>query len=198
MGLTFAQKILGRKSQSESVDPGRIVMCRPDRLLMHDNAAAIFDKVADELGQHGIDDASQPVIVLDHVIPAASEKTATNHQKVRGYVERYGVGNFFDVGTGICHQVMMESGLVLPGMLAVGSDSHTCSYGAVNAFATGIDRTEAAALLLTGETWFRVPESIKVTLVGDLGAMVMAKDLILTIIGRLGAVSYTHLRAHET
>ncbi|HDQ99444.1 MAG TPA: homoaconitate hydratase family protein, partial [candidate division WOR-3 bacterium] len=88
---------------------------------------------------------------------------------------------------GICHQVMVEKGLVRPGELAVGSDSHTCSYGAVNAFATGIDRTETAALLLTGKTWFKVPETMKLTLHGRLPEMVSAKDLVLTVIGRLGA-----------
>jgi 3-isopropylmalate/(R)-2-methylmalate dehydratase large subunit len=187
MSLTFAQKLLARKAGKASVVPGEVVTCRPDRLLMHDNASAIVTKVAQELDRYGPDSAELPVIVLDHVIPASSEKTATSHQKVREFVRRFGLPHFFDIGSGVCHQVMVEKGLVLPGMLAVGSDSHTCSYGAVNAFATGIDRTEAAALLLTGETWFRVPESIRIDLKGELPDMVMAKDLILTIIGRLGA-----------
>ncbi len=185
--MTFAEKALAAKVGRTAVRAGEIVTCRPDRLLMHDNAAAITDKIAKDLEEFGVADPDQPVIVLDHVIPAADEKTATGHKKVRAFVARYGIRHFFDIGTGVCHQVMVEKGLVLPGMLAVGSDSHTCSYGAVNAFATGIDRTEAAALILTGETWFKVPESIKVTLKGRLGEMVTAKDLVLTIIGAVRA-----------
>jgi len=187
MALTFAEKLLARKAGKEKVTAGEIVFCKPDRLLMHDNAAAITDKIGKELAEFGVRDPEQIVIVLDHTIPAVDEKTATGHKRVRDFVDRHGVRHFFDVGTGVCHQVMVEKGLVLPGMLAVGSDSHTCSYGAVNAFATGIDRTEAAALLLTGETWFKVPQSIKINLKGRLGELVTAKDLILTIIGAIGA-----------
>lgn len=185
--MTFAEKVLATKAGRATVQAGEIVTCRPDRLLMHDNAAAITDKIAKDLEEFGIADPEQPVIVLDHVIPASDEKTATGHQKVRRFVRNYGIKHFFDIGDGVCHQIMVEKGLVLPGMLAVGSDSHTCSYGAVNAFATGIDRTEAAALILTGQTWFKVPESIRIKLTGRLGELVTAKDLVLTIIGRLGA-----------
>ncbi len=187
MAMTFAEKIFARKSGRGSVKAGEIVFCSPDRLLMHDNAAAIVDKIANDLAEFGVARPEQIVIVLDHVIPAADEKTALGHKKVREFVARFGLKNFFDIGTGVCHQVMVEKGLVLPGMLAVGSDSHTCSYGAVNAFATGIDRTEAAALILTGETWFKVPESIRIVLKGRLPELVGAKDLILTIIGKIGA-----------
>lgn len=185
--MTFAERVLAGKAGRMEARAGEIVTCRPDRLLMHDNAAAITDKVGKDLAEFGVADPNQLVVVLDHVIPASDEKTATSHKRIREFVQRYGIKHFFDVGTGVCHQVMVEKGLVLPGMLAVGSDSHTCSYGAVNAFATGIDRTEAAALLLTGKTWFKVPESIKVTLKGRLPEMVTAKDLVLTIIGKVGA-----------
>ncbi|HTW90343.1 MAG TPA: 3-isopropylmalate dehydratase large subunit [bacterium] len=185
--MTFAEKILSRKAGKASALAGDLVTCKPDRLLMHDNAAAITDKIAKDAAEYGIADPEQPVIVLDHVIPASDEKTATSHKKIREFVKKYDIRHFFDIGTGVCHQVMVEKGLILPGMLAVGSDSHTCSYGAVNAFATGIDRTEAAALLLTGETWFKVPETIRMTLKGRLPEMVSAKDLILTIIGKVGA-----------
>jgi len=198
MGMTFAEKVLARKACEQQVRPGQVVVCRPDRLLMHDNASAITAKVTDELERYGPADPELPVIVLDHVAPAANEKTATGHQRIREFVERHGIGHFFDIGEGICHQVMVEQGLVLPGGLAVGSDSHTCSYGAVNCFATGIDRTEAAALILTAETWFKVPETMKLELVGRLPDMVTAKDLVLTIIGRLGAdgASYRSVEFH--
>ena len=187
MPMTFAEKVLSRKAGKASARAGELVTCKPDRLLMHDNAAAITDKVAKDMAEFGIANPEQPVVVLDHVIPASNEKTATSHKKIREFVLKYGIKHFFDIGTGVCHQVMVEKGLILPGMLAVGSDSHTCSYGAVNAFATGIDRTEAASLLLTGETWFKVPETIRITLTGRLPEMVTAKDLILTIIGKVGA-----------
>ena len=185
--MTFAEKVLSRKAGKKAARAGELVTCKPDRLLMHDNAAAITDKVAKDMAEFGIADPEQPVIVLDHVIPASDEKTATSHKKIREFVRKYGIKHFFDIGTGVCHQVMVEKGLVLPGTLVVGSDSHTCSYGTVNAFATGIDRTEAAALLLTGETWFKVPETIRITLKGRLPEMVSAKDLILNIIGKVGA-----------
>jgi homoaconitate hydratase family protein len=187
MAMTFAEKVLARKAGKIEVHAGEIVFCKPDRLLMHDNAAAITDKVASELAQYGVAYPEQVVIVLDHTVPAVDEKTATGHKKIREFVQRHNIRNFYDIGVGVCHQVMVEKGLVLPGMLAVGSDSHTCSYGAVNAFATGIDRTEAAALLLTGETWFKVPSSIRINLQGRLPEFSTAKDLILTIIGTIGA-----------
>lgn len=187
MGETFAEKVLARKSRLEKVVPGQIVTVRPDHLLAHDNTAAIIEKIGRELEQYGLVSTDVPVIVLDHVIPAADEKTAAGHKLVREFVKKHRVKNFFDVGTGICHQVFVEKGLALPGTVVVGSDSHTCSYGAVGSFATGIDRTEAAAILLTGETWLKVPHSIKITLSGSLLPPVSAKDLILHIIGQLGA-----------
>ena len=187
MGMTFAEKILAKKSGLDSVAPSQIVTVKPDHVLTHDNTAPIISKITAELDEYGITDPDVPVIVLDHVIPAANEKTAANHKKIREFVERFGICNFFDVGTGVCHQVVIERGLALPGSIVVGSDSHTCTYGAVGAFATGIDRTEAAALLLTGETWLKVPQSIKMTLKGELKPPVSAKDLILHIIGHIGA-----------
>ncbi len=187
MGKTFAEKILARKSGRDALRPGEIVTVRPDRLLSHDNTAAIVAKIAADLVEFGPARKDMHVVVLDHVVPAASEKDAENHKAIRRYVQRYGVEHFFDVGTGICHQVMVEKGLALPGDLILGSDSHTCMYGALGAFATGIDRTEAAALILTGETWLKVPESIRIDLSGSLSPGVTAKDLILSIIGRLGA-----------
>jgi 3-isopropylmalate/(R)-2-methylmalate dehydratase large subunit len=198
MGLTFAEKILSKKSGVTHALAGQIVTVCPDHVLTHDNTAAIIGKITTDLDEFGIVDPEVPVIVLDHVIPAASEKTATNHRNIRTFVERFGICHFFDVGTGVCHQVMIEKGLALPGTLIVGSDSHTCTYGAVGAFSTGIDRTEAAALLLTGETWLKVPRSIRMTLQGTLKPPVSAKDLILHIIGDIGAdgASYCSVEFH--
>ncbi len=187
MGYTFAQKMLARAADQDSVVPGQIVTVTPDHLLTHDNTAAIIGKIGDDLDRHGVVRSDLSVIVLDHVVPAANEKTATGHAKIREFVERFGIENFYDVGTGVCHQVVVEKGHALPGKILVGSDSHTCSYGAVNAFATGIDRTEAASLMLTGETWLRVPHTIRIALRGELTWPVSAKDLVLTIIGDLSA-----------
>ena len=187
MGMTFAEKVLAKKAGLDKVVPGQLVSIKPDRLLTHDNTAAIISKITKELDEYGLYSNEVPAIVIDHVVPAADEKTATNHKKIRAFVKKHDIKHFYDAGEGVCHQVLFEKGLVRPGMVAVGSDSHTCSYGALGAFATGIDRTEAACLLLMGETWFRVPPTIKITLNGELPENVTAKDLILTIIGDLGA-----------
>ncbi len=187
MGMTFAEKTLAKYAREQNVTPSQIITVRPDHLLTHDNTAAIIQKIKPELDEYGICSKSLPVIVLDHVIPAASEKTATNHKVIREFVKSHNVENFFDIGFGVCHQIMVEKGIALPGKLILGSDSHTCSCGAIGAFSSGIDRTEAASLLLTGETWLKVPNTIKMTLSGELQNSVSAKDLILHIIGDISA-----------
>jgi len=198
MPQTFAQKILAVKSGRSSVQTGQIVTVKPDHLLMHDNTAAIIQKIEDELKSCGVSDPDFPIVVLDHISPACSEKTAANHQKIRSFVQTHRLNNFFDVGEGICHQVLPERGIARPGRLILGSDSHTCTYGAVGAFSTGIDRTEAAALLLTGETWLKVPETIRIDLTGSLVRPASAKDLVLQIIGDMGAdgANYLALEFH--
>jgi len=192
MGQTFAEKVLARKAGVTHVAPGQIVTVRPDHLLSHDNTAAIVAKISDDLEQFGVCDPELHVVVLDHIVPASSEKAAENHKLTREYVRTHGIRHFYDVGEGVCHQVMVEKGLALPGALLVGSDSHTCTYGALGAFATGIDRTEAAALLLTGEMWLKVPQSIRIDLTGELAHGVTAKDLVLTLIGDIGADGATY------
>ena len=186
MGETFAMKVLGR-AVGRSVSEGEIVFVEPDYVLTHDNSAAIIDKFESTVPGGRVKYPDRIAIVLDHVIPAANSKNAAGHRKIREFVRRQGIENFFDIGAGVCHQVMPEMGLVLPGSIVVGSDSHTCTYGAFNAFATGIDRTEAAGLWITGRTWLKVPETINIELTGSFSAGVSAKDLILTIIGDAGA-----------
>lgn len=187
MGQTFAQKILARHARLDSVAPGQIVTVLPDLLLSHDNTAAIVNKIKTELQTYGVFDPRRHVIVLDHVIPASDARSATNHAQIRDYAQTFAIPHFYDIGEGICHQLMMEKGHVQPGLLILGSDSHTCTYGAGNTFAAGIDRTEAAAIILSGETWLKVPESIKIEFKGKLNPGVTAKDVILSIIGDLGA-----------
>ena len=198
MPQTFAQKILAAKSGQSTVDTGQMVIIKPDHLLMHDNTAAIIQKIADELKSYGVSDPDFPVVVLDHLSPACSEKTALNHQIIRSFVQTHHLKFFYDVGEGICHQLLPEKGIVRPGQLILGSDSHTCTYGAVGAFSTGIDRTEAAALILTGETWLKVPQTIKIVFRGSLTGSASAKDLILKIIGDVGAdgANYRALEFH--
>jgi homoaconitate hydratase family protein len=193
MGGTFAENLLAARSGNRNVEPGQIVTVRPDHLLTHDNTAAIIGKIARDLEKYGVGDPEVPVIVLDHVVPAASEKTATAHKKVRGFVRKYGIRHFYDAGEGICHEVLISRGHALPGSLVVGSDSHTCTYGALGAFATGIDRTEAASIMLTGETWLKVPQSLRIELKGELTGGASAKDLVLTIIGDIGADGANYL-----
>ncbi len=186
MGHTFVEKVLARKAGLDSVVPGQIVTVRPDKLLTHDNTAAISKKFR-QIGVERLADPDISVIVLDHVTPAANETYAINHQIIREFVAEQGISSFYDIGEGICHQVLPEQGHAWPGAVIVGSDSHTPTYGAFGAFAAGIGRTEAAAVMATGQIWLRVPESLRIVINGTLPELVSAKDVILHIIGDLRA-----------
>jgi len=186
MGETFAMKVLGRAAGKPVVE-GEIVFVEPDLIMTHDNSAAIIGKFeATVPGAHPLH-PDRMAVVLDHVVPASDAKIAAGHARVRAFVRKHGIDDFYDVGDGVCHQLLPEKGLTAPGSIVVGSDSHTCTYGAFNCFATGIDRTEAAGIWITGRTWFRVPETLCIDLTGHLGQHVSAKDLILTIVGDVGA-----------
>lgn len=176
-GKTFVEKIFGAET-------GSIVFKKPDIVLTHDNTASIYNTFKKMNGTK-VADATQQLIVLDHNAPPTNAKLANDYQKIREIVKEQGISKFHDAGKGICHQIMSEH--ALPKMVIVGSDSHTCTAGAFNAFAAGIDRTEAAGLWKQGETWFRVPETIKVVLSGKLKQGVYAKDLSLWIIGMIGS-----------
>jgi 3-isopropylmalate/(R)-2-methylmalate dehydratase large subunit len=186
MGLTFAEKILARKAGLVSVVPGQIVTVRPDKLLTHDNTAAISRQFR-KIGVERVADPDISVIVLDHVVPAVDETAALNHKIIREFVAEQGISAFYDVGEGICHQVLPEKGHVWPGAVIVGSDSHTTTHGAFGALAAGIGRTEAAAVMATGQIWLRVPESLRIVVSGALPERVCAKDVILHLIGDLRA-----------
>ncbi len=174
---TFAEKIF----RSEA---GSIVFARPDIILTHDNTASIF-KTFQKMGGVKVADPSQMLVVLDHNAPPADSKLATQYKEIRNIVKEQGIKLFYDSGMGICHQIMARH--ARPGMLIVGSDSHTSTAGAFNAFAAGIDRTESAGIWVKGETWFRVPDSLKIILSGELKQGVYAKDLALWIIGMIGS-----------
>ncbi|MGC9335382.1 MAG: aconitase family protein, partial [Anaerolineae bacterium] len=186
MGKTFAEKILTRKAGLGETVPGQIVTVQPDKLLTHDNTSAIA-KTFRKIGVGHVANPDMNVIILDHVVPAANETYAQSHKETREFVRQQGISAFYDVGEGICHQVLPEQGHALPGMLIVGSDSHTPSHGAFGAFAAGIGRTEAAAVMATGEIWLRVPESMRIEVTGEMPPWVSAKDLALRIIGDIGA-----------
>jgi homoaconitate hydratase family protein len=185
LGKTLTEKILGRKA-GKDVQAGEVVVVSPDYVLSHDNSAAII-KEFQKLGIKKVKAPQKIVIVLDHIVPAADEKYAQNHKSIREFVAAQGIPNFFDINAGICHQVLPEQGFALPGKVIVGSDSHTPSYGALGAFATGIGRTETACTWATDEIWLRVPETMRIDLAGRLRPGVFAKDLSLKLIGDHGA-----------
>jgi 3-isopropylmalate/(R)-2-methylmalate dehydratase large subunit len=185
---TFAEKIF-------KAPAGAIVFAKPDLILTHDNTSSIF-KTFQKMGGQEVAFPDQLLVVLDHNAPPADSKLATQYQDIRDIVNKQGISKFYDSGQGICHQLMANH--ARPGMLIVGSDSHTSTAGAFNAFAAGIDRTESAGIWKRGETWFRVPESIKITLTGWLCEGVTAKDLALWIIGMIGSdgANYMSIEYH--
>jgi 3-isopropylmalate/(R)-2-methylmalate dehydratase large subunit len=183
MPYTFAEKIFGAPK-------GAIVFSGPDLVLSHDNTASIF-KTFEKMGATRVFDPERLLVVLDHNAPPTSAAISNTYQSIREIVQEQGISKFHDAGSGICHQIMAS--YARPGMLIVGSDSHTCTAGAFNALAAGIDRTETAGIWRRGETWFRVPESLKITLTGKLGSGVYAKDLSLWIIGVLGSAGANYM-----
>ena len=186
MGKTFAEKILAIKSGKKSTVAGEIVTVSPDIVLSHDNTAAISKKFL-QIGVKNVNHPEKIIIILDHCIPAASEKYASNHKIIREFVEEQDIENFFDINVGVCHQVLPEKGYALPGTLVLGADSHTTTHGAFGAFAAGIGRSEVASIWATDKIWLKVPETIKIEISGKLPIGLYPKDIILHIIGKLGA-----------
>ncbi|MBN2084200.1 MAG: 3-isopropylmalate dehydratase large subunit [Anaerolineales bacterium] len=184
---TFAEKALARAAGAADARAGEILEARPDRILSHDNTAAIAQIFHKELGARKVHDPSRLVIVLDHASPPPTTKHAQNHAEARAFAREQGVRDFFDIGRGICHQVVGEEALLLPGQVILGADSHTTHHGWMGAFGAGIGRSEAAALWAAGKLWLRVPQSVHITLRGNLRPGVTSKDLCLAVIGELGA-----------
>ena len=183
MRQTFVEKVLNAPA-------GTIVFREPDLVLSHDNSASI-NKTFQKMGGSRVFDPDQLLIVLDHNAPPTNAKLATDYQSVRDFVKDQGITKFYDAGRGICHQILSYH--AYPGMIIVGSDSHTCTAGAFNAMACGIDRTETAGIWNRGETWFRVPKTMKITLKGKLTKGVYAKDLSLWIIGMIGSAGANYM-----
>ncbi|MBS6951750.1 MAG: 3-isopropylmalate dehydratase large subunit [Enterocloster asparagiformis] len=193
MGKTFAEKALG-KAAGYAVSEGDVVTVYPDFCLTHENTASVYATFS-TLGIERVYDAGRIVVVFDHTVPPSTAAYANSHMQTRKFVAEQGIEHFYDLNKkgGICHQIMCQEGFAAPGEVIVGSDSHTCTYGAMGAFSTGIGRSEMAATWATGKLWLRVPESMKITVEGRFLAGVTAKDLILTIAGDVTASGADYL-----
>jgi 3-isopropylmalate/(R)-2-methylmalate dehydratase large subunit len=186
MGQTISEKILAKHSGQKKVYAGEFVDADIDLAMSHDNTVLV-STIFNETGVKKVCNPDKIVVVLDHRTPANTSKTAENHKIIREFIKEQNITNFFDIGEGICHQVLTENGFVCPGMLIVGSDSHTTTYGAFGTFGTGIGATDMAAVWTKGKLWFKVPETLRFNVSGTLSRYVSAKDVILHIIGKIGA-----------
>ncbi|HUA17710.1 MAG TPA: aconitase/3-isopropylmalate dehydratase large subunit family protein [Bryobacteraceae bacterium] len=186
MGKTIAEKILAAKSGNTSVTPGQIVDAYPDLVMSH-TATWRSASVMKRIGATKLYDPNRLAIVLDHISPAKTEKYAADQLTSRTFAREFGIQKFYDIDAGIAHLVLMEAGHVLPGALIVGTDSHCTIYGSLGALGTGIGYTEVTSVWLTGKLWMKVPETFKIVLNGRFAAGVFAKDLMLHLIGTLGA-----------
>jgi len=183
MGATLAEKILAKASGKERVKPGQYVMANIDLAMAHDSMGPVVE-ILTRAGVERIWDSDKVVCVLDHWNPPSTVRDAEMHKGVRLAVKRFNITHFYGNNAGICHQVLFERGHVLPGKLIVGADSHTLTYGAFGAAGVGIGHSEMAYVLATGNLWFKVPETIKFVIRGDLPARVSSKDIILHIAGK--------------
>ena len=190
MGKTVSEKIFSLSSKQD-VYAGDVVIAEINAAMAHDGTSLLAIEAFEEMGGRKLWDPSKVFLVIDHVAPSANETFSRVHRIMREFAQKYGA-NLYDVGSGICHQVMVESGHVRPGALIVGADSHTCTYGALGAFATGIGSTEMAAVFMSGKLWFKVPESIRIEVEGSLPPMVLPKDVILKIVGTVRADGATY------
>lgn len=184
MGMTIAEKIIARAAGVDSVKPGDIHTVEVDRLMSNDGTTHLTIDMYNKLKNPHIADVNKLVWIVDHNVPSDSPKTAASHKKMRDFAKANGV-TFYE-GKGVCHQIMMENH-VCPGELIFGADSHTCAYGALGAFGTGVGCTDYLYAMVTGQSWLLVPETLRFNLTGQLKDGVYARDLILTIIGKIGA-----------
>ncbi len=192
MAMTMAEKILAKASTKKSVEAGEIVMANINVAMTHDLTGPLSVESFKKIGVKKVWDPEKIVVIFDHQVPADSIEAAQNHIIMREFVKKQGINNFYDVNEGVCHQVLPEKGHILPGEVVVGTDSHTCTHGALGAFATGIGSTDMAMVFATGKLWFKVPETIKFQIEGSLNDYVSAKDVILNIIGKIGADGATY------
>ncbi len=187
MGMTIAEKILAAHAGVPVVKPGELHFARLDLVMGTDVTTALSAEVFDRMGATRVFDPDKIALVNDHFVPAKDIAAATLAQTMKRFAERHGIRHYFELGnSGICHTLIPDEGLVAPGDLVIGADSHTCTYGALGAFASGVGSTDMAAAWALGETWFRTPETIRVIFRGRLSEWVGGKDLILRLVADLG------------
>lgn len=187
MGMTITEKILAAHTGRPSVSPGELVTAQVDGVLANDVTSPIAIAEFKKMGYEKVFDKDRVYFVMDHFVPNANIKAAQQCKTARDFAKSCGLKHFFDVGSmGIEHALLPEQGLALPGELVIGGDSHTCTYGALGAFSTGVGSTDLAAGMALGELWFKVPETLKFVYRGELSSFVSGKDLILFTIGRIG------------
>ena len=186
MGMTMTEKILAHHAGLDRVEPGQLIKCRVDIVLGNDITGPPGIKEFERIGKP-VFDKDKIVLIPDHFTPNKDIKSAEQSKIMRQFARKHNITHYFEVGRmGIEHVLLPELGLVAPGEVIVGADSHTCTYGALGAFATGVGHTDMGATMATGETWFKVPSSIKVELTGSMPRWVCGKDVILTLIGMIG------------
>ena len=202
MGMTLTEKILARHTGLARVEPGQIVNAKVDLVLANELSAAVAIGVMRKIeGARHVFDPKRIALVADHFVPAKDAQSASLAKLMKDFAVEQRIEHFFDVGRGgIEHVVLPEEGLVAPGELIVGGDSHTCTYGAFGAFATGMGSTDIAAAFVLGEVWLKVPASIKLVYSGTPGPMVYAKDIMLKTVGELGidGATYRAIEYHGT
>lgn len=187
MGMTMTQKILAAHAGLDKVVPGQLITAKVDMLLANDISGSVSVNVFDDAGFEKVFDKSKIALVMDHFTPNKDIKSAEQCVTCRTFAKRFDIDHYYDVGTmGIEHALLPEKGLVAAGEIIVGADSHTCTYGALGAFSTGVGSTDLAASMATGQTWFKVPSALKFHLTGELPENVSGKDVILHIIGMIG------------
>lgn len=187
MGQTLSEIILGRNSGAGDAAPGDLMTCRVDKIMATDITAPLSIDVFRKMGADRVATPEACILVNDHFVPAKDIQSADFSRAMREFAREQGIEHYFEVGrSGICHVLVPEKGLVNPGELMVGADSHTCTAGALGAFATGVGSTDLAAAWALGELWLRVPESIKVVLTGDPPPYVTSKDVIMRLVAELG------------
>ncbi len=185
--MTMAEKILAAHAGLDEVVPGQLIECNLDLVLSNDVTAPIAIKEFKELGLEKVFDREKIALVPDHYVPNKDIKSAEQAKVVRDFAHEQGITHYYEVGCmGVEHALLPEQGVVVPGDLIIGSDSHTCTYGALGAFATGVGSTDAAVGYATGRAWFKVPESLLFNIEGELRSGVTGKDIILHIIGMIG------------
>lgn len=192
MKMTATQKIFARHTGRGSVAAGELITADVDLVLGNDITSPVAIKEMKKAGER-VKYPDKVVLVLDHFVPAKDIKSAEQCKTVRDFAAEQGIRHFYDVGrAGVEHALLPELGLIRPGMLVIGADSHTCTYGALGCVSTGVGSTDMAAAMLTGKLWFRVPEAVKIVLTGSLKRFVTGKDVILTLIGMLGVDGATY------